>query len=71
LNICVKDKKNNFIFTEYNPSKTKNFIMNNGSVSLAGRVLSIDATENGSVIHNSLVNLLSIQISNICFNATW
>lgn len=40
-------------------------------MALAGRVLSIDATENGSVIHISLVNLLSIPISNIGFNATW
>ncbi|EFH3077790.1 DUF3251 domain-containing protein [Escherichia coli] len=67
----VKDQQNNFIFTEFNPAKTKYFILNNGSVALAGRVLSIDATENGSVIHISLVNLLSIPISNIGFNATW
>lgn len=61
----VKDQQNTFIFTEFNPAKTKYFILNNGSVALAGRVLSIDATENGSVIHISLVNLLSIPISNI------
>lgn len=67
----VKDQQNTFIFTEFNPAKTKYFILNNGSVALAGRVLSIDATENGSVIHISLVNLLSIPISNIGFNATW
>ena len=65
----VKDQQNTFIFTEFNPAKTKYFILNNGSVALAGRVLSIDATENGSVIHISLVNLLSIPISNIGFNA--
>ncbi|EKN7272153.1 DUF3251 domain-containing protein [Escherichia coli] len=52
----VKDQQNTFIFTEFNPAKTKYFILNNGSVALAGRVLSIDATENGS---------------NIGFNATW
>lgn len=67
----VKDQQNTFIFTEFNPAKTKYFILNNGSVALAGRVLSIDATENGSVIHISLVNLLSTPISNIGFNATW
>src|SRR5574344_1112487 len=60
-----------FIFTEFNPAKTKYFILNNGSVALAGRGLSIDATENGSVIHISLVNLLSTPISNIGFNASW
>ncbi|HCT9164378.1 TPA: hypothetical protein OUB79_005452, partial [Klebsiella quasipneumoniae] len=36
----VKDQQNTFIFTEFNPAKTKYFILNNGSVALAGRVLS-------------------------------
>lgn len=67
----VKDKQNEFVFTEFNPAQTKYFILNNGSVGLAGRVLSIDAVENGSVIRISLVNLLSVPVSNIGFHATW
>lgn len=66
----VKNQQNTFIFTEFNPAKTKYFILNNSSVALASQVLSINATKNSSVIHISLVNLLSIPISNISFNAT-
>ncbi|WP_420900567.1 hypothetical protein [Escherichia coli] len=67
----VKDKQDEFVFTEFNPAQTQYFILNNGSVGLAGRVLSIDAVENGSVIRISLVNLLSVPVSNIGFYATW
>ncbi|EFK3042876.1 TPA: DUF3251 domain-containing protein [Escherichia coli] len=67
----VKDKQDEFVFTEFNPSQTQYFILNNGSVGLAGRVLAIDAVENGSVIRISLVNLLSVPVSNIGFHATW
>ncbi|MGS2793802.1 hypothetical protein ACU6R3_19670 [Escherichia coli] len=67
----IKKQQNEFLFTEFNPAQTKYFILNNGSVGLAGRVLSIDAVENGSVIRISLVNLLSVPVSNIGFHATW
>lgn len=67
----VKDKQDEFVFTEFNPAQTQYFILNNGSVGLAGRVLSVDAVENGSVIRISLVNLLSVPVSNIGFHATW
>ncbi|TLI96503.1 DUF3251 domain-containing protein [Escherichia sp. E4385] len=67
----VKDKQDEFVFTEFNPAQTQYFILNNGSVGLAGRVLAIDAVENGSVIRISLVNLLSVPVSNIGFHATW
>lgn len=67
----LKTQQDTFSFTEFNPAQTKYFILNNGSVSLACRVLSIDAIDNGSVIHMSLVNLLSVPVSNIGFHATW
>lgn len=67
----IKRQQDTFVFTEFNPAQTKYFILNNGSVGIAGRVLSVDATENGSVIHISLVNLLSVPVSNIGFHATW
>lgn len=67
----IKTKQDEFVFTEFNPAQTQYFILNNGSVSLAGRVLAIDAVENGSVIRISLVNLLSVPVSNIGFHATW
>ncbi|CAH6636330.1 DUF3251 domain-containing protein [Pseudocitrobacter vendiensis] len=67
----IKNKQDEFVFTEFNPAQTKYFILNNGSVGLAGRILSIDAIENGSTIRISLVNLLSVPVSNIGFNATW
>ena len=62
---AVKDKQDEFVFTEFNPAQTQYFILNNGSVGLAGRVLAIDAVENGRV------NLLSVPVSNIGFHATW
>ena len=68
---AVKDKQDEFVFTEFNPAQTQYFILNNGSVGLAGRGLAIDAVENGSVIRISLVNLLSVPVSNIGFHATW
>ena len=68
---AVKDKQDEFVFTEFTPAQTQYFILNNGSVGLAGRVLAIDAVENGSVIRISLVNLLSVPVSNIGFHATW
>ena len=68
---AVKDKQDEFVFTEFNPAQTQYFILNNGSVGLAGKMLSIDAVENGSVIRISLVNLLSVPVSNIGFYATW
>ena len=55
----VKEKQDEFVFTEFNPLQTQYFILNNGSV------------ENGSVIRISLVNLLSVPVSNIGFHATW
>ena len=67
----VKDKQDEFVLTEFNPAQRKYFILYNGSVGLAGRVLAIDAVENGSVIRISLVNLLSVPVSNIGFQATW
>ena len=67
----IKKQQNEFLFTEFNPAQTKYFILNNGSVGLAGRVLSIDAVENGSIIRISLVNLLSVPVFNIGFHATW
>lgn len=67
----IKSQQDTFVFTEFNPAQTKYFILNNGSVGLAGRVLAIDAVENGSVIRISLVNLLSVPVSNIGFHATW
>lgn len=67
----IKSQQDTFVFTEFNPAQTQYFILNNGSVGLAGRVLAIDAVENGSVIRISLVNLLSIPVSNIGFHATW
>lgn len=67
----IKRQQDYFVFTEFNPAQTKYFILNNGSVGLAGRILSIEASENGSVIHMSLVNLLSVPVSNIGFHATW
>ena len=67
----IKRQQDYFVFTEFNPAQTKYFILNNGSVGIAGRVLSVEAIENGSVIHMSLANLLSVPVSNIGFHATW
>ncbi len=67
----IKDQQDTFLFTEFNPTQTKYFILNNGSVGLAGRVISIEPADNGSVIHIALVNLLSVPVSNMGFYATW
>ncbi|MBY7219749.1 DUF3251 domain-containing protein [Escherichia marmotae] len=67
----IKRQQDYFVFTEFNPAQTKYFILNNGSVGIAGRVLSVEAIENGSVIRMSLANLLSVPVSNIGFHATW
>lgn len=58
-------------FTELDPTQTRFFIVNNGSIGLAGRVISIMPTTDGSIIHISLVNLLSIPVANIGFQMTW
>ena len=34
---AVKDKQDEFVFTEFNPAQTQYFILNNGSVGLAGK----------------------------------
>ncbi|WP_266118898.1 DUF3251 domain-containing protein [Escherichia albertii] len=67
----IKDQQDTFLFTEFNPTQTKYFILNNGSVGLAGRIISIEPADNGSVIHIALVNLLSVPVSNMGFYATW
>ncbi len=58
-------------YTEFDPTKTRYFILNNGSVALAGEVLSIAPVNDGSVIHIALVNLLSTPISGVGFQMTW
>jgi hypothetical protein len=58
-------------YTELDPSQTRFFILNNGSIGLAGRILSIDPVTDGSVIHISLVNLLSVPVANIGFQMSW
>lgn len=58
-------------YTELDPSQTRFFILNNSSIALAGRILSVVPTTDGSVIHISLVNLLSIPVANIGFQMTW
>lgn len=66
------DKNQKFLtYTELDPSKTRFFILNNGSVAMAGRVESISPTSDGSVINISLVNLLSVPVANIGFNTAW
>ncbi|EDE4818634.1 DUF3251 domain-containing protein [Salmonella enterica subsp. enterica serovar Enteritidis] len=66
----VERKQRLFDYTELDPSQTHYFI-NNGNIGLAGRILSIEPIDNGSVIHLDLVNLLSIPVSNLAFNMTW
>lgn len=34
---AVKNKQDEFVFTEFNPAQTQYFILNNGSVGLAGK----------------------------------
>lgn len=67
----VERKQRLFDYTELDPSQTRYFIINNGNIGLAGRILSIEPIDNGSVIHLDLVNLLSIPVSNLAFNMTW
>lgn len=67
----VERKQRLFDYTELDPSQTHYFIINNSNIGLAGRILSIEPIDNGSVIHLDLVNLLSIPVSNLAFNMTW
>ncbi|MEB2419575.1 hypothetical protein [Citrobacter sp. R-1.5.2] len=67
----IERKQRLFEYTELDPSQTRYFFINNGNVGLAGRILSIEPIDDGSVIHIDLVNLISIPISNIGFNMTW
>ncbi|MFG1133677.1 hypothetical protein [Salmonella enterica] len=67
----IDKKQKALLFTEFNPSLTRYFIINNGSIGLAGRILSIEPITDGSVIHMDLVNLLSIPVSHIGFHMTW
>lgn len=66
----VERKQRLFDYTELDPSQTRYFIINNGNIGLAGRILSIEPIDDGSVIHLDLVNLLSIPVSNLAFNMT-
>ncbi|TGD59984.1 hypothetical protein C9F07_19760 [Salmonella enterica subsp. enterica serovar Poona] len=67
----VERKQRLFDYTELDRSQTRYFIINNGNIGLAGRILSIEPIDDGSVIHLDLVNLLSIPVSNLAFNMTW
>ncbi|EBV5830616.1 DUF3251 domain-containing protein [Salmonella enterica subsp. enterica serovar Carmel] len=67
----VERKQRLFDYTELDPSQTRYFIINNGNIGLAGRILSIEPIDDGSVIHLDLVNLLGIPVSNLAFNMTW
>ncbi|EDY2733377.1 DUF3251 domain-containing protein [Salmonella enterica] len=67
----VERKQRLFDYTELDPSQTRYFIINNGNIGLAGRILSIEPIDDGNVIHLDLVNLLSIPVSNLAFNMTW
>ncbi|ECE6304911.1 hypothetical protein DO967_15750 [Salmonella enterica subsp. salamae] len=67
----IERKQRLFDYTELDPSQTHYFIINNGNIGLAGRILSIEPIDDGSVIHLDLVNLLSIPVSNLAFNMTW
>ncbi|ELI7337391.1 DUF3251 domain-containing protein [Salmonella enterica] len=67
----VERKQRLFDYTELDPSQTRYFIINNGNIGLAGRILSIEPIDDGIVIHLDLVNLLSIPVSNLAFNMTW
>ncbi|EDF8781490.1 hypothetical protein GCA71_24665, partial [Salmonella enterica] len=58
----VERKQRLFDYTELDPSQTRYFIINNGNIGLAGRILSIEPIDDGSVIHLDLVNLLSIPV---------
>ncbi|EGC6087210.1 DUF3251 domain-containing protein [Salmonella enterica] len=67
----IERKQRLFDYPELDPSQTRYFIINNGNIGLAGRILSIEPIDDGSVIHLDLVNLLSIPVSNLAFNMTW
>ncbi|EBT1646911.1 DUF3251 domain-containing protein [Salmonella enterica] len=67
----IERKQRLFDYTELDPSQTRYFIINNGNIGLAGRILSIEPIDDGSIIHLDLVNLLSIPVSNLAFNMTW
>ncbi|EAM1840360.1 DUF3251 domain-containing protein [Salmonella enterica] len=67
----IERKQRLFDYTELDPSQTRYFIINNGNIGLAGRILSIEPIDDGSVIHLDLVSLLSIPVSNLAFNMTW
>ncbi|EHL47211.1 DUF3251 domain-containing protein [Salmonella enterica subsp. enterica serovar Montevideo] len=67
----IERKQRLFDYTELDPSQTRYLIINNGNIGLAGRILSIEPIDDGSVIHLDLVNLLSIPVSNLAFNMTW
>ncbi|EJL1650931.1 DUF3251 domain-containing protein [Salmonella enterica] len=67
----IERKQRLFDYTELDPSQTRYFIINNGNIGLAGRILSIEPIDDGSVINLDLVNLLSIPVSNLAFNMTW
>ncbi|EBJ5851391.1 DUF3251 domain-containing protein [Salmonella enterica] len=67
----IERKQRLFDYTELDPSQTRYFIINNCNIGLAGRILSIEPIDDGSVIHLDLVNLLSIPVSNLAFNMTW
>lgn len=67
----IERKQRLFDYTELDPSQTRYFIINNGNIGLAGRILSIEPIDDGSVIHLDLVNLISIPVTNIGFNMTW
>ncbi|EDS9506750.1 DUF3251 domain-containing protein [Salmonella enterica subsp. enterica] len=67
----IERKQRLFDYTELDPSQTRYFIINNGNIGLAGRILSIEPIDDGSVIHLDLVNLLSIPVSNLAFNMAW
>ncbi|WP_370974366.1 hypothetical protein [Enterobacter wuhouensis] len=58
-------------YTELDPTQTRFFVLNNGSIGLAGRIISIAPTTDGSIIHISLVNLLSVPVANIGFQMAW
>lgn len=67
----IEHKQRLFEYTELDPSQTRYFIINNGNIGLAGRILSIEPIADGSIIHLDLVNLVSVPVSNIGFHMTW
>lgn len=67
----IDKKQMSLEYTEFDPTRTRYFILNNVSLALAGKMVSITPTEGGSVVRLSLVNLLSVPVSNIGFHVTW